>query len=372
MARQIGDEEAAEAALESARIKAEAFAANRAALVQLSSSAGSEPLALRFELSGGWSSNGRAGSPVDPVETSASDPSTLGELLARARLAWPGVLLWRPAVALQAGARGLGSKRSRDLSTASLEASPSLTFAPAGLQLTAAYRFDALLLAGGDRYEPGPLWFHAAHRGELELQKGGLNLFAVAGERRFREQGRGRLEVEAGGGFTTLVRQSWRVVTGMTLRRHDARNDAYDLWGAAVLVSLERRLPAGWAARAGVLGSFDSYPSSTGFFIPEAERRDWLGRVSTSLFTPRFFAAKLGISYELAHRSSSAPAYVFTEHRVLVRLLWSAGFDPGLPRSLSPAGHVSIDYRLGDYERERIQDLLRQDEARQRSSSCLK
>jgi hypothetical protein len=45
--------------------------------------------------------------------------------------------------------------------------------------------------------------------------------------------------------------------------------------------------------------------------------------------------------------------------------------DPWLPHAATPIGHVPLDYGLADAEAgERVQDLLRQDEAAQRSSSC--
>jgi hypothetical protein len=82
---------------------------------------------------------------------------------------------------------------------------------------------------------------------------------------------------------------------------------------------------------------------------------------------------KVGLFYEFSHRDSTIQIYEYVDHRVLAKLQWSFSFDPWLPSAVAAPDHIPIDYGLGSTAlEERIQDLLRQDEAAQRSSSCVK
>jgi hypothetical protein len=127
--------------------------------------------------------------------------------------------------------------------------------------------------------------------------------------------------------------------------------------------------------RAGALLSADDYPRSTGYFDPEAPdqpRRDLMARLSLSLFAPPFVQRiKLGLTYEFAVRDSTAAPYAYLDHRVLAKLIWTFTADPWLPHPATPNDHVPIDHGLEAVElAERVQDLLRQGEAAQRSTSC--
>jgi hypothetical protein len=118
-------------------------------------------------------------------------------------------------------------------------------------------------------------------------------------------------------------------------------------------------------------GSYDLYPRSAGYF-DLAERRDVLLKLSASAFTPPFRdQSKLGFTYEFSDRDSTANAYANTDHRLLAKLIWTFTADPWLPAAVSQSDHVALDYGLHNRElAERVQDLLRQDESVQRSSSC--
>ena len=160
-------------------------------------------------------------------------------------------------------------------------------------------------------------------------------------------------------------------MAALSARYHDARNDAYDQRGASLLVSAEQRWPSRWSARAGLLASADDYPDSTGYFAPAA-RRDLVLRLSASGFAPPLGnGIKLGLTYEFAVRDSTAADYDYADHRLLAKVIWTFTADPWLPHPATPVGHVPIDYGLGATEvAERVQDLLRQGEAAQRSTSC--
>jgi hypothetical protein len=237
-----------------------------------------------------------------------------------------------------------------------------------------AYRYESLLLAGGDRYGNGPIWFYDAHRGEGELEiLRVISVFGGAGRRTFREYGRGRFEIDGGVGTGFPVGSRVHVVAALAGRYHQAKNETWNLYGASLLASAEVRLPRRWSARAGILGSLDRYPDSAGYFDASAPaRRDVLLKLSASAFAPPVLdGVKLGLTYEFSTRDSSAAPYSYDDHRVLAKMIWTFAADPWLPRAAHPVGHVPLDYRLGDAEvGERVQDLLRQNEGTQRNSSC--
>jgi hypothetical protein len=235
-----------------------------------------------------------------------------------------------------------------------------------------AYHYESLLLAGGDPYQEGPFWFYDSHRGELEVEVlSGLTLFGGIGKRNFREIGRSRLEADGGVGGGFEVGHRLRLLGALSGRLYDAKSDAWDQRGASLLVSADVRLPRRWSMRAGFLGSYDLYPRSAGYF-DLAERRDALFKLSASVFAPPLRdQVKLGFTYEFSDRASTASSYVYTDHRLLAKLIWTFTADPWLPAAVSPSDHVALDYGLHSRElTERVQDLLRQDEAMQRSSSC--
>jgi hypothetical protein len=235
-----------------------------------------------------------------------------------------------------------------------------------------AYHYESLLLAGDDRYQKGPLWFYESHRGELEIEVfSGLTVFGGVGKRNFREMGRSRLEADGGIGGGFEVGSRLRLLGALDGRFQDAKNDAYDLRGVSLLISADVRLPRHWSIRAGFLVSEDLYPRSAGYFGPAA-RHDRLFKVSASAFLPPLHnQVKLGLTYEFSDRESTAHPYAYTDHRLLAKLIWTFTADPWLPAAVSPADHVALDYGLASREiTDRVQDLLRQDEAVQRSSSC--
>jgi hypothetical protein len=279
-------------------------------------------------------------------------------------------------VEAEARAIGFSADAGHDLSYLMLGGRPGLLLGAAGRQLLVAYRHEALLLAADDRYAAGPLWFYGAHRGELELELGpALTLFGGVGQRDFRELGRSRLEVDGGIGTGLDAGRRVRLVGALSGRFHDARKSAYDLRGGSLLLLAEVSLLRGWSMRAGALASADHYPRSGGYFdrATDSARRDLLLKLSASGFSPRLAGQlKLGLTYEFARRDSTAAPYDYQDHRVLAKLVWSFTGDPWLPAAVSPADHVALDHglRAGELQ-ERVQDLLRQDEAAQRSSSCL-
>jgi hypothetical protein len=376
--QQAGDLPAAQASLARAASERFAYPEDRAAISRLRSTidpAFVPPLSGRLDLAGGFASNALAGSPVDPATRERAGSPVLAAS-AFMRIVSPRRSWVRPALDLEARGLGFSAEVGRDLSYLMLDARPALIVGGAQARATLAYRYESLLLAGGDRYGRGPLWFFDAHRGEWELELlRALTFFGGAGWRTFREQGRSRFEIDSGLGTGFPMGARLHLVAALSGRYHDARNDAWSLYGGSLLASVEARLPQRWSLRAGMLASADRFPHSAGYFdasAPTTNRNDRLLKLSASAFAPPVIeGVKLGVTYEFSTRDSTAAAYSYDDHRILAKVIWSFTADPWLPHAAAPVGHVALDYGLGNEEaHERVQDLLRQDEAAQRSSSC--
>ncbi len=373
------DDEAAQGHLDAAYAAKSAFAEDKEAIGRLMARDPGylAPVSGRVDLALGYTANALAGSPLDPAATEQDTGSPLGQVGGWLRLVGPTGRWLRPAAELDVRTLGLTSKAGRDLSYLLLGGRPGVIvgWLPNALL---GYRYEGLLIAGGDQYDAGPLWFYHAHRGEIEASVlPSLTVFGGAGRRLFREVGRSRTEVDGGLGGHLNLGAHVRLLGALTGRWHLADKAPYDLWGGSALVSADVRLPKGWSARAGVILGFDDYPHSAGYFDAaraEVERRDMLLKLSASAFTPQLTDnLRLAVTYEFAERFSTTEPYRYRDHRILGKLQWSFSFDPWLPRAVAPENHVALDYGLGSVAlEESVQDLLRQDEAAQRSSSCVK
>jgi len=365
--------------LEAVRRSERVYEEDRAALDHLAAALDPgylAPLRARVELAAGWTANARAGSPVEPAASGRDDSSPLGQLSAWLRFVAPTGRWARPSVEAELRAIGYTAEAGRDFSYLELGTRPGLLLGDLAPNLLVAYRFAALLLAGGDRYEGGPLWFYNAHRAELEANLlPQLTLFGGAGRRLFREAGRSRVELDAGVGGSLRLHQRLRLLGALTSRWYDADKRAWDLFGGAALVSAEVPLPRSWALRLGALAGVDWYPRSAGYFdalAPATKRRDVLLRLSLSAFTPPLAGTRAGVTYEHSERFSTSAPFDFQDHRLLAKLDWSFTADPWAPRTVSRQGRVPLEHGLASPGfAERLQDLLRQDEAAQRSSACV-
>jgi len=366
---------AARARLDEAHGARFAFPEDRAAILQLENELDPGflfPVSGRVDLALGFATNARAGSPVDPATGGNSARSPVVQTAGFMRFISPHRAWVRPALEVEARGLGYSAAAGRDFSYLMLNGKPQLVLSGTDLRATLAYRYESLLLAGGDRYEAGPVWFFDAHRGEGELEiLRTLTFFGGAGKRTFRELGRTRFEIDGGVGGGFAAGAHLRFVGALAGRYHDAGNNAWDLWGVSLLASAEIRLQRRWSGRLGLLASADRYPRSTGYFDAPL-RRDLVLKLSASLFAPPLPGrVKVGLTYEFAKRDSIAAPYDYDDHRVLAKLIWTFTADPWLPHPATPVGHVALDYGLGEQEvAERVQDLLRQDESAQRSSSC--
>jgi Tfp pilus assembly protein PilF len=375
--QQAGSQAEAQARLDEARGADLVYPEDRAAISQLEDDLEPgylPPVSGRLDLNLGWAANARAGSPADLTTAGKSESSALAQTAVWLRFVMPGRSWVRPSLEADVRALGYSAAAGRDFSYLMLGGRPGVLLGRGNRRVLLAYHYESLLLAGGDQYQGGPLWFYDSHRGEMEIEVfSGLTVFGGVGKRNFREMGRSRLEADGGigGGFEAGSRL--RVLGALSGRYYDAKNDAYDLRGASLLIATDVRLPRRWSMRAGFLGSYDSYPRWDGYLnLLVRERDDRLLKLSASAFLPPLRdQLKIGFTYEFSNRDSTAQPFAYTDHRLLAKLIWTFTADPWLPAAASPSDHVALNYGLHSRElTERVQDLLRQDEAMQRSSSC--
>jgi hypothetical protein len=250
-------------------------------------------------------------------------------------------------------------------------------------RVSIGYAADLLLVNHFERSR-----FYEGHRAEVDVEATDvLTVFAGGGRRIFREGGRSRWELDGGVGASWPLGARVHLLGVAAARIYRAVDPSYDQNGATL--AAVARVHPGWdtLGRVGVSVGLDDYPSSgdrpeneRAFGTAEA-RRDLLLKLSAEMWSPPLLGVRAGVRYELAWRNSTADLsagldnYDYTEHRVVAGLRWAWGGDPWLPRAVGAEDHVALDYGLdaggGAADGERIRDILRQDEAARRGSSCV-
>ena len=197
--------------------------------------------------------------------------------------------------------------------------------------------------------------------------------WAGAGWSLFREQVRTRTELDGGLAVHGAIGRL-RLLGGAALRGHWSAGDAYDLAGGVVLGSAT--YPVGpITARARALVSYDAYLDSEGYFAADSPRHDWLLKGTVEAWSPAWHGLRVGLTYDLSNRFSTADTYAYTDHRPMLRLSYSIDWDPWAPSTAQvPQDHVRLPVTAGSQqslEDERIQDILRREDAARRGSSCV-
>lgn len=341
-----------------------------------------EPIHLRAELSLGYTSNVSAGLPT--TEKGADIGSPMLRLDLSTRFVWP---LWRsvkPALELAGKLHYLddfkyGDDVDVDVRLAnyfdgSLRVGLQLFFA--NMHAFVGYRGDLFVLNSPDAYQSAPLPFFEANRLDLELQPGaGFTVFAGAGRREFRQTSRSRTEVDGGVGRSMVLLDRLQLLVALSLRYYRADGSLYDQFGGSALLVGRVGLPAGLMLRAGLTAGLDYYPNAPLETSNASSGRDLLVKPSLSLWSPSWDGVRLGLAYEYAWRDSTAQvSFSYTEHRTMLQLRWTFGANPWAPDIHEPGGRVPLPWGGGSgsgWDEERIQDLLRQDEAARRGSSCV-
>ncbi len=338
-----------------------------------------EPLSMRLEVLGGYTSNARAGSPTDPSEAGAG--SGLGRIDLFGRLVLPASRNIRPALEINAKGHGLTVERARELSYLDLSTRPGVIIGGGFPRVLLAYKGNLLLINLDDK-----TLFYEAHRGEAELETSfGLLVFAGAGRRFFRESGRTRTELDGGFGASISLHERVQLLLALTGRYYWAVGAPYDQAGGTGLVAGRVGFGPGFYARLGATPGLDYYPRSGGergavAYGTEEKRFDFLIKQFEELWSPSLRGVRFGLRYEFSWRNSNADEgesnYDYMEHRIMAAVRFSFEANPWGPRVVSSEEHVELDFGIekstgAAFDGERIQDLLRQDEAARAGSSCV-
>ncbi len=337
-------------------------------------------LSWRLEASGGWTSNPRMGSPTDATSDSSAGGSALSGLDFWLNLSPETGIVIRPVLEFQTRMFWLFAKDTRKLSYVQLGGKVGLQVWASSPRIILSYRPDLVIMPLGFRNEAGPVSFSAGHRGELEIEiSRWVTAFFGAGRRIFRELPRTRTEVDLALGGHVPLGKIGNLVWAGAGRVYRARHPAYNLHGASLALSTQFRLPKGFLAKASASFSADWYPDSAGFggidiFGSATARRDLLFRVGPAFFSPDLKGVRIGLGYDYSNRLSTAQNYAFDDHRITLKVAWTGDkmlWGPGLADS-APIIDMPWDTSSGSTGlEERVQDLLRQDEQVQRSSSCV-
>ncbi|MBW2735411.1 MAG: hypothetical protein JRH20_23755 [Deltaproteobacteria bacterium] len=346
------------------------------------------PLRLRAEVGLGYTSNINAGLPLTSSADGASRPEisagmSVADLHAQLVLPW-----WRLKPALEFGLRGqaiddFASDRqaldTRDASYLQLSARPGLYLPVGRARLFLGYHADLFFLRGGDRYDGSGLAFFEGHRLEGELERASLTLFWGAGRRIFRQISRARWEIDGGVGYGFSALQGrFNLLMALSLRSYFSEGDAFDATGATVLSAARYVLGKGFYMRASAALGVD--------FYPEAPRADPLAntlggadfqlKARLAVWSPAWHGVRAGLRYQFSWRETELQvSFPYRDHRLFFGVRVSFSMNPWEPSVVSPPGHVAFPHgeraAADGMAEERIRDLLRQDEAAQRGSSCV-
>jgi hypothetical protein len=329
-------------------------------------------------LAAGYTSNAFSAAPVDEqTEGTAASPVVAGNIAARAVL---GSHAWiRPTLDARVRAEQLLRGVASDLSFRQLALRPGVLLGLQQPRLELRYAAEAVHWQGGDDYSSGPLWYSEAHRGEFEIDASQqLMAFGGAGYRLFRDRVRSRFEIDQGVAWGLPLSPTLDLTLGGSARWYRARAHAYTQLGATGLAQLDVSLPSRLLLRETGSVSGDLYPYSESYFpsAGDAQRQELLVRMMLGLWWPTGSPLRGAIEYSYTSRTSTASAYQFDDHRVLLRLRWSLDSDRFGNTVIPRAGRVPLETETGNVRsresRATIRELMRQDEATQRGSSCLK
>lgn len=332
----------------------------------------------RLEGAAGFTSNALLGSPTDPSSgTVKQGRSEFFFVDAFARFSpWVHKWFW-PVAEFEVKRTIFLAQEVRGLSWLDITGRLGLSGGKAYPRLYFGWRPDWLLLAQGDRYDNGPVWYYGGNRGEFELEIAPwLLIFGGAGWRSFREMARSRFESDLGIGGSVGLFAGTSLLWAASGRIYRARHEAWHLFGGSGILQVQAALRGRLSMKAGLTAALDAYPRSAGYVrwgALERKRRDILLKPIVSLWSPAWHGLKIGLQYEFSWRNSSLPQFGFEDHRVSVRLVWAGDAEIFGPKKAASSPLADLPWALSgeDQALDRVQDLLRQDESVQRSSSCV-
>lgn len=332
-----------------------------------------------LETGGGYTSNAMTGAATDQAATGGDERSALMTVDARVRLAPDFGGPVRGVLEVQPRLQWFFADGPERLSFFEVTGQAGILIRSTLPRVLLAYRPDWLLLPNGFRGENGPVPYMEGHRGEFEIEiLPELLVFGGAGTRKFREMVRTRTEVDLGIGGSASPVGKLSLLWAASGRYYDARHDAWDLAGASAMFAAVMRLPHDLSVRTSVTLSADWYYDSAATaeadpFRTVVDRTDFFVKLGAQFWTPSMSGVRFGASYDFSSRESTAELYSYTDHRILLRVRWTGSADFRRPRDAGlPADVGKVDWGDGGVGLdERVQDMLRQDEQVQRSSSCV-
>ena len=329
----------------------------------------------RVELSGGYTSNALMGSPDDPALSAKEQGSSFV-----ATDLWLGLDLlpeaWAQIVAEgQMRAQLYGGGDAWPNSFLLFTGRLGLRKTWSSVALTLAYRPESVLFNRDDIYGEAPLWLYSGHRAEAEVEFGRvLTLFGGYGHRTFRQEVRSRSELDLG----VATQLPWGPLTflgALSGRLWLASGEAYDMRGLNAVLDVSYALPHQMRLRAGFGLGAEWYPNSQGWFDFDGDegRNELALRGSLAFYSPPWHEGRLMLQYRYSDRWSTLPTYAFDEHRLVLAAQWRGDASLTRPEQVVAARHEHLAWPMqsGGHLDERIQDVLRQDEELQRSSSCV-
>ena len=337
-----------------------------------------KPILLKLELKGGYTTNALFGSPIESQDVGVDTKSALFAHDVRLTYA-PSITGWLAGLAeLSSRSNVFFTSETKDFTYVDLawRLGPTFLMAPHGYpRLTAAYRGDILFLNMPDRYDDNPPnVFYEGHRADLEFAlMPSFIIFAGGGRRFFRDDVRTRWELDGGAVLQKTLLGRLTLAAAFVLRKHWALKDGFNLFGVSGLVQGILSLPKTMQLRTILSLHADNYRDSFDYFYPGIRRRDTTVKIAAELSGKVWKGIRIAGVYEFSDKLSTIPQYAFIDHRVMVKITFTYGFDfLGLKKAGGP-GRVPLDYGLGAGEEttaERIQDLLKEGEFIAGGASC--
>ncbi len=334
-----------------------------------------QPVHLRVEQAVGWDSNALLASVSEAKETDQEIDSWLVSNRHELRFVMPLSALIRPDLEYRGRWKEYFEEDAKDFSLYDMNYRAGILLGYYLPRVGLYYAGQNLLYNGPDQYDDGPRWFYEAHRGEMDIDiLRWLYVFGGAGRRTFRERARSRDEYDAGAALHFRFPRGHSSFSAIgSGRTYDAQIDAYNEYGGTVLGSLHVPYYRDGYLRLGASWSFDEYPDSEDYFEIGEKRSDEMLRYFPSAWSPSYYFFRAGITYQYTDRGSTIEAYNYDVHEFLFKVVFNWNDNPWTPAKANVHNHVNLDYGLtrAAHDEERMKDLLRQEDAAQRSSSCV-
>jgi hypothetical protein len=333
-----------------------------------------QPIQFRIEQAVGWDSNALLASANEVRDTDQEIASDLMSNTHEIRFVLPLLHFVRPDLEYRGRWKEYLKDAAKDYSLYEMNYRAGLLLGAASPRLGLYYSGQDLLYNGSDKYDDGPRWFYEAHRGEVEIDAAKwLFIFGGAGRRIFRERARTRDEFDGGLALRFGLPYKLSFTAIGSGRYYDAQIEAYNDRGGTLLGAIHIPYYRDGYFRIGGSWSKDEYPDSRDYFEQGEKRSDVMQRFFPAVWSPSYRHFRVGATWQYSARDSSIDQYSYNAHEVLFKMSFKWDFNPWEPSTAKTHNHTKLSYGLSFAAQhdQRMQDLLRQEDAAQRSSSCV-